>query len=250
MALVGDTHANARWTASVVRALGAEGIDVVVQLGDFGWWPGNGFAEGVSRAAAAAGVVVCFLDGNHENHEDLRLHAGTSSLGGGPVDPVEVYPSLWYLPRGCGWVWRGVRFRALGGAYSVDHASRTPGFDLFPPEEVPSAADAERAISGGDADVLLCHDAPGLGYRLGGQPVSEADDRASQQVRSMLAQVVEETRPKLVVHGHHHFRYGVERGGVEVVGLGCDGTDDAVAVLDLATLAVRDWSLPGPPYRG
>ncbi len=56
--LVGDTHANAVWTASVVRALGAEGVDVVVQLGDFGWWPQKGFAKYVSTAAAVAGVTV------------------------------------------------------------------------------------------------------------------------------------------------------------------------------------------------
>lgn len=247
VALVGDTHANAVWTRRVIGALGAEGVDVVVQLGDFGWWPGMGFAEEVSRAAVAAGVVVCFLDGNHENHEHLRFHASLRDPDRGPADPVEMHPSLWYLPRGCAWEWRGVRFRALGGAYSIDHASRTPGYDLFPAEEAPSAVDAERAMAGGTADVLLCHDYPALGYALRGRPLAEADDRASRQVQDMLAQVAEAVRPKLVVHGHWHHAYTVERDGITVVGLDCDGTDQAVALLDLDTLQAKEWSLPGLP---
>ena len=42
----------------------------------------------------------------------------------------------------------------------------TPGCDWFPAAGVPSASDAERAISQGLADVLLRHDRPSLGYRL------------------------------------------------------------------------------------
>ena len=247
VALVGDTHGNKAWTRRVIGALGAERVDVIVQLGDFGWWPGTWFAKDVSRAAFIAGVSVCFLDGNHENHEHLRFHASLRDPDRGPADPVEMYPSLWYLPRGCAWEWRGVRFRALGGAYSIDHGTRTPGHDLFPAEEVPSPADAERAIAGGPADVLLCHDYPALGYILKGRPLPEADDRASRQVQDMLAQVAEAIQPKLVVHGHWHHAYTVELDGVSVVGLDCDGTDQAIALLDLDTLQTTEWSLPGLP---
>ena len=49
----------------------------------------------------------------------------------------------------------GCAFRALGGAFSIDHAACTPGYDVFPVEEVPSYADAQRAINAGPADVLL-----------------------------------------------------------------------------------------------
>ena len=247
--LVGDTHANRVWTASVIRTLGAEGVDVVVQLGDFGWWPQKGFAKYVSKAAVVAGVTVCFLDGNHENHEHLRFHTSLRNPAGGPADPVEMYPSLWYLPRGCGWEWHGVRFRALGGAFSIDHGVRTPGYDLFPVEEAPTPADAQRAIEAGPADVLLCHDYPALGYELRGRTLPAADARASAQVQSLLAQVAEAIRPKLVVHGHWHHAYTIERDNTTVVGLDCDGTDRAVALLDLDTLQIREWSLPDSPHR-
>ena len=127
VALVGDTHANAVWTRRVVEELAAEGVDMVVQLGDFGWWPQKEFAKKVSRAAVIAGVTVCFLDGNHEDHEHLRFHASLRRPYRGRTDPVEMYPSLWYLPRGCAWEWHGVRFRALGGAFSIDHGGAHAG---------------------------------------------------------------------------------------------------------------------------
>lgn len=244
VALIGDTHANAVWTQRVIEELAAEGVDTAVQLGDFGWWPQKGFAKKVSRAASILGITVCFIDGNHEDHQHLRFQADLREPGRGPTDPVEMYPSLWYLPRGCAWDWHGVRFRALGGAFSVDHGVRTPGYDLFPAEEVPSVADAQRAIDGGPADVLLSHDHPALGYRLKGLPIPEADERASAHVRQMLAEVAKAIRPKVVVHGHWHRAYHTERDGIAITGLDCDGTDQAVALLDLDTLEVREWNLP------
>ncbi|MCQ3812110.1 MAG: metallophosphoesterase [Acidimicrobiia bacterium] len=103
VALVGDTHANAVWTCRVVEELAADGVDMVVQLGDFGWWPRSDFALKVSEAAVGAGITVCFIDDNHEDHEHLGLHADLRSVERGRVDPVEMLPSLWYLPRGCAW---------------------------------------------------------------------------------------------------------------------------------------------------
>ena len=101
VALVGDTPENAVWARRVIEELAAVGVDMVVQLGDFGWWPQKGFAEKVSHAAVIAGVTVCFIDGNHEDHEDLQFHASLRNPGRGPADPVEMHPSLWFLPRGC-----------------------------------------------------------------------------------------------------------------------------------------------------
>ena len=138
-----------------------------------------------------------------------------------------------------------MRFRALGGAFSIDHAACTPGYDVFPVEEVPSYADAQRAINAGPADVLLCHDFPALGYQLKGRPIPAADERASRQVQHILAEVAEAIHPKLVVHGHWHFAYEIERDGIAVKGLNCDGTDKAVVLSDLETLETKDWDLPG-----
>ena len=241
IALVGDTHANARWTLRVLEGLAADGVEVVVQLGDFGWWPETGFAQHVSRIAVHSEISVCFIDGNHENHWDLRVAADSRNHGSSLTEPVGMHPGLWYLPRGSGWEWSGVKFRALGGAFSIDHRWRTAGYDWFPDEESPSEADADRAAKGGPADVLLCHDHPEMGYRLASFRIPESDERASLQVRRRLAAVVEAINPSLVVHGHWHQAYEIERGGVTVRGFDCAETPNAVALLDRSTLKTHDW---------
>ena len=242
--LVGDTHANTGWFIRVIEDLATEGVRVVVQLGDFGWWPQYRFAQKISRAAGRIGVEVLFIDGNHEHHLNLRDSARRADPDYEQGRPVQLHPRLWYLPRGCAWEWSGVRFRALGGAYSIDRWGRTPGKDWFP-EETPTIADAYRAIGAGPADVFLCHDYPALGYELEGIPLSEeSDERSSRQVQELLAEVATAIEPELVVHGHWHRRYSIERDNIAIEGLDCDNKPRAAVVLDLETLQTRDWATP------
>ena len=246
VALVGDTHANTWWTTRIIENLAAEGVGVMVQLGDFGWWPHMQFARKVSWAAARAGVEVLFIDGNHEHHPNLRASALLADPGGTPGGPVLMHPNLWYLPRGCAWEWDGVRFRALGGAYSIDMDARVPGKNWFP-GEMPSAEDAERAIVAGPADVLLSHDYPELGYQLKGMPgLSKEHQKGSRAVQLLLAEVARAIDPELVVHGHWHRRYSIEREDVFIEGLNCDNTAGGVVILDTETLETTNWSSPVP----
>ena len=243
--LVGDTHANSGWFTRVINEMADDGIKVIVQLGDFGWWPHLSFISDVSRAAKRAGVVVLFIDGNHENHPHLRstaINADPDSYHA--ARPVRVHPHLWHLPRGCAWEWNKVCFRGLGGAVSVDQRLRVPGVSWFA-EEVPSEEDFQRAIDGGPADVLLTHDYPALGQSLTGMPGVPADlERSSREVRDRLADVVRAINPRLVVHGHWHQRYSTERHGVQVEGLSCDTSRHAAGVLNLGTLTVEEWPRP------
>lgn len=66
----------------------------------------------------------------------------------------------------------------------MNHMAHTPGRDLFPAHEAPSAAHAERGVTQGPTQVLLCHDHPALGYRLKGLPIPGTDEQTSAQVRS------------------------------------------------------------------
>ena len=109
---------------------------------------------------------------------------------------------------------------------------------------MPSQDETERSIEAGPADVLLCHDYPSIGYELPSADIPEKDKRASFQVAEMLAKVVESIEPKLVVHGHWHRRYSIERRGVRIEGLDRDTTSGAVTLLDLDTLEVEDWPVP------
>ena len=246
VALLGDTHANTWWTLRVIKALAEEGIKTVVQLGDFGWWPQLAFARKVSRDAQKAGVQVLFLDGNHEHHPNLRKCARNADPESENGRPVQLHPDLWYLPRGCAWQWGDTKFRALGGAFSVDRPFRISGKTWFI-EELPSDEDLQRAIDAGPADVLLSHDYPALGYHLPSTlNIDEELDRISRLVQERLAEVAKAIQPKLVVHGHWHRRYTTQQDGTTIEGLNCDDKPGAILILETDTLQTEDWAIPVP----
>lgn len=250
----GDWHGDEAWAAEVIGRAAAAGCGTVVQVGDFGfgffwlgddpdepgdWAPRCPFARAVSSLATGAGVRVVFIDGNHDNHVLLgRLVELRPERS--PEGFVLVEDGLWWAPRGHRWEWDGVRFGALGGAFSVDRQRRTTGLNFWP-EETVSAADVAR-LGSAPLDLLVCHDAPvrpagvePLPRRLLREP-----DEAS---RGHVAAAVAATAPRLVVHGHLHHRYSSEvpvPGGtarVEGLASNLEGDDRALLALDTATLA-------------
>ena len=247
VAFVGDTHGNARWAAAVIAGLAAEGVRTIVQVGDFGWCPQGRFGRAAAAAAVRAGADLLFIDGNHEHHPALRAAAVRADPDGALGRPVRMRPGLWYLPRGSRWEWDGVRFAALGGAYSVDSDGRAAGKDWFPDLECPSEAEADRTVRGGPADVLVCHDYPELGYRLPSMPGLEPrHQEASREVQLLLGGVARAVGCGLVVHGHWHRRYTAEAGGAAVEGLDGDDSAFGAVVVDLGTLEAEDWITPAP----
>lgn len=52
----------------------AHNADLILQVGDFGIWPGRGgqlYLEAGDQALAEAGLRLWFIDGNHEDFEQL-----------------------------------------------------------------------------------------------------------------------------------------------------------------------------------
>jgi predicted phosphodiesterase len=254
---VGDTHANPIWWHEVVEPL-AERIDAdaIIQLGDFGYWPsvdGEFFAQMVRECA----VPVYFCDGNHEHHDVLARDVAAARDRHRIVDPTAAVPlggALRFLPRGARLRLGSVSFCAVGGAVSIDRASRTPGRDWFAEERV-SDDDVALAAAGGHADVMLCHDAPG-GWAIPNLPApaemsmrAQLELPASGEHRMRLRAAFEAISPSVVVHGHYHSRYRLEVdeawGPVTVEGLDCDGSPGAFAAMDcddgpvLRNLSVR-----------
>lgn len=70
-----------------------------------------------------------------------------------------------------------------------------------------------------------------------------ADLRPGQ---ASAGQGVEAIPAKLVVHGHWHHAYELERNETTIKDLDCDDTDQAVALLDLNTLEDKDWNTSDP----
>lgn len=238
--LVGDTHANTTWlTRTVIPAAQRENAELILQLGDFGWWPDQPTGGAFIDAARQSPVPLWWIDGNHEHHDDLARRRPAAGLGA--RDPLPLGGNLTHLPRGARIDLAGVRALVCGGAHSIDRQLRNPGQSWFEAERITDADITECAV-GGHADILVCHDAP-AGWVIPGlipddllPPRLRAELPACWSHRRALGEVFAGSTPSLVVHGHYHSGYrtafAAPWGEVEVVGLDCDDTAGNMALLD------------------
>lgn len=219
---MGDLHGNLAWTKRVIQKAVEAGVSTILQLGDFGYWPhtpgGARFLETVSKELEDADVTLFFIDGNHENFDELdRIGALTAEA------PFEIAPRITYLPRGLRWRWSGLDFLAMGGAYSIDKPRRIVGASWWRQEFI-AQRDIDRALSGGEVDVLVAHDAPAsvvLPFPIEENPQTQAN-------RQALDVVVKAVKPRLCLQAHYHRAYELEiewREGYlsKVIALDCDG---------------------------
>jgi hypothetical protein len=227
--LVGDLHANVGEVRGVVDTAVEEGADLIVQVGDLGYWPrvdvGQQFLAALDKRLRKKALDLWFVDGNHEDHESL----GSARRGPGLT---RIYGErVYYVPRATRIeLWPGVagtQWLFLGGAVSVDRAWRLPGRDWFA-DEVPTDAQVAAAIAGGPADVVVAHEAPTGGAWLGQRLAARAghwpaaEIRAAGQFQDRLRQVCDAVRPAHWWHGHHHVEYEDRIGDCAVHGLACD----------------------------
>lgn len=250
--LAGDWHGNTRAAVSTLEVAKRLRAPLVLQLGDFGLWPGDEGAHYLSEldgAAAELGMLVAWVDGNHEDFTQLN------QIPCSPDGLQWVAPRIARIPRGSRWTWHGVRFAALGGATSLDRPHRTPGKSWWPEESV-NDQDLALLAAGGDCDVLLTHDCPtgvpipGIEHRnysagqSSGWPIVELE-RAWEH-RDRIREAVHASRPSYLWHGHYHLRYSAvaelhDRGLTHVEGLSWDGDalEKRAVVAVLSPQAVR-----------
>lgn len=230
--LAGDWHGNRQWAETCFDVAARTGSEAVLQLGDFGLWPGreDDWLDHVDSLAATAGAPLVWIDGNHENHDALDRWRDKADAQG----LVQMRDTVRWASRGARWEWAGLRFGALGGAVSVDRFLRRPGINWWAQEAV-SQSDVDRL---GDAplDVLATHAAPTTSLPYRRLPLPESIIADARQVRSLLDQAVERTSPSLVVHGHYHLRLRAVSEGRTVEGLAHDKSSpqDALAIMDLS----------------
>lgn len=203
----GDWHGDLTFAQRAIKATRAMGMTHLIQLGDFGFWPGvagKRYIEEVSQASTLAGVAVLVIDGNHEDHyqlEDLVEKHGR-------FEPIPVMGNVFYLPRGCRFDLNDVRFGALGGAVSIDKGRRTLGLSWWPGEDIKQAD--LLALGDDPLDILLTHDSPATGQidmAINSQMtpwLGQELQRASQSNRKAVLTAALATRPKHLLHGHHH----------------------------------------------
>jgi len=236
--VLGDTHGDGEWFNFACKVAKASEADTILQLGDMGFWEhtgsGNLFLNQCERSLEENDLDCIWIDGNHENHTLLRKRYGPGGMLHEPKGNLwKIRERLHHAPRGARFYLGGRSFLACGGAYSIDKAYRTEGSSWWSEEEI-TWNDVD-ACGTDVTDVLLSHDAPLCGAHRGkAVPQTERN-------RTKLQKVVDNTNPRLVVHGHYHVRYTeeVENRFMTIVGLGCDGSTGSMGVLNLNTLQVR-----------
>ncbi len=231
----GDWHAGTSHAMRTIDRAVELGIDRIVQVGDFGFWPrfeqGLAFLDAVSEHASGHGVAVWFCDGNHEDHDELPHETA--------LDPVEIRPQITWVPRGSVVEWAGRRILFFGGAVSVDQDSRVTGWTWFA-NEIPGETQWARARNAGPIDVVVAHDTvPDMPVQ-GLPPLSipwSARRRASEH-RKRLRELCKAHEPAWWFHGHFHQRASARLWGTRFESLGHDrgDFDESYLVLDLTTL--------------
>lgn len=218
-----------RPVVQVIARAAEVNADLILQVGDFGFWPrtepGRKFLRKTEARLARVGLDLWWVDGNHDDLKALHTR---------PVEAEgrrRVSEHISHLPRGHRWVWDGTVWVAAGGAVSVDRYGRTEGVSWFR-DEVLTDAEVDQIIADGGADVVVSHDAPwgdgALGRRLSlDLPVSERESwwpedllQESDEHMRRVRRLVDGVRASRVFHGHHHIRYddllAARHGSVEV----------------------------------
>lgn len=223
--LLGDLHGD--YKTLVSRVTEAAELNVpIFQLGDFGYWrhtkSGAEFFDQTIKLLEDTQVDLFFIRGNHEltrNEEppgllDLPANCGEA------FHLFEGSNHLYYVIDGIPWEMSGKTFIGIGGAHSIDHYYRVKYVSWWPEEDV--SQNLLDTTSGIKADFLLSHETIEDNYLyewLCARPIER-----STYSRKILSQIVNETLPDKLFHGHWHIHYDhrkklINDHQLEIVGL-------------------------------
>jgi hypothetical protein len=249
--LLGDTHGSIGWVRYALNKFHREGIDTILQLGDFGIYDstnGQHFLKIVRQLLEHYGQTLYVVPGNHEDWEYIN------SI---PIEDdgwQKLRSNIFLAPRGFRWEWEGVSFVALGGGPSVDRSWRSRSQAhakkrfLWWEEEAITDEDVAKTVEGGYADIMVAHDAPyvpSIDARIEGNPhgFEPADLMYAAEGRARMNTAFEGVKPKIFLHGHYHFLVNEIVGESHVLGLNCDEGNYSLGQLDLAKKTATAWDI-------
>ncbi len=204
--LAGDWHGHTRQALDVIFEAEKQGIDTIVQLGDFGIRKGHShYLDAMQKYLGMFNMNLYFVDGNHEDFDRLYkrdiLEDGTRYIR----------DNIFHLPRGYRFTWHKLSFLAMGGAPSIN---RNKIQQYWWEQEYITDDEKKQAIDGGHADVMLMHDSPS------DAPNSIVDDHVLQDRsleryglvdmaycyshREQLREITNTVNPHMLFHGHYH----------------------------------------------
>ena len=177
--------------------------DYLIICGDVGACGFSGSVEEEARKTFRdLPVTTLFVDGNHENFEQLNSYA-VDTWNGGKVHFIE--SRLIHLMRGQVFEISGKKIFTFGGAHSIDKYLRTEGIDWFP-EEIPTYEEYEEGWMNLEkvdfqVDYIFTHSGPrevvaAMGYG------EMSDDEV--ELRQYLQRVADNTDFEAWYFGHFH----------------------------------------------
>ena len=215
--VMGDIHGD--WP-ELNKFVNRKSPELILQCGDFGYWPrdpanakrmkyARKYGQELPRPKMLDSSVLFWCDGNHEDHQELRLRTTD-----------ELWPDVHYMPRGSLLdLPDGRRVMFLGGAASIDKHSRTMGMDWFPEEQI-SYADINDLGYEGHVDIVISHTCPReFPLNIRGKSMGYFHDSS----RDALSYVLGHYRPSLWYFGHWHFYMTGYTMGCRWTGLSCTG---------------------------
>lgn len=185
-------HGESHWTKD----------DILIFCGDWGFLflnnkTENSFLDDLSSRP----YTICFVDGNHENFDAINTYPIIEWNGG---KAHQIRKNIFHLMRGQVFEIDGKTFFTMGGAYSLDKGSRTPGYSWWP-DELPTDADYKEATSnlqkyGMKVDYIITHTLPReMILRLGKYP-----DTHDMELTGFLEWIMYEVDFKHWYCGHWH----------------------------------------------
>ena len=211
--IMGDFHAKFKTAEKIYSSIiKKESIDLLIQVGDFGFWPhliAHPWEKELNHKAV-------FVDGNHENHE--ILHGELQDSLGREVGLVD-NPDIWKYSRwkNCMDIWkhksRGEikdRILYIGGATSIDKKYRTPGKDWFPSEDIQYKEKLEtmkniNEYGPDNIHTVISHECPSK-FDVSGRIHKNIPKDNSN--RAFLQEVLKEVEPNKWYFGHYHKKMG------------------------------------------
>jgi len=208
MLILGDVHG---WWGDMIKIIDALKPDLVLQVGDFGYFPHHKGYDPRARGVASP-VPVYFCDGNHEDHDAL---ATLRAQAGGERTGHEIAPNIFWQDRGSTINLPDGRVALFcGGGDSIDKRRRIEGESWFPGEQI-NDEDMD-SLPDGRVDIVISHTCPN---RMILNAVPYPDALVHDPARVRLDEVLDRYRPAQWFFGHWHFPIQGETGDCKWFGL-------------------------------
>jgi len=200
---VGDLHGEAEDLERVHKNATEQGIEYIVQVGDFGCrWPGRPcpmfeFFQRIEQSGTTDGPIWITCGGNHDNWTKW-FHLSRKQEY---PDLVEIAPGCFFAQRGAVIEIEGKTHLFLGGAESTDRHHRKEGQSWWA-TETPTYAEfglfSDR-LNTEKPDIVITHDAP---LRVPYDRRGRESNPTPRNLENIIK--LSDHKPKYWYYGHHH----------------------------------------------